>query len=448
MYRKFALAIGIVALLGMLALTQSNAQVISGDLVGTVLDKTGAVVPGASIEATNAETGVKYETRATEAGAYRFSNLPVGTYNVSATTANFATTTINGFRVELNKTSTLQITLEVKGAVTSIEVSGAPAALDTTTAQLQTTFESKVTADSAIASTGGNGSGVLNLSLLSAGVATSGGVGVGTGPSIGGQRPRNNNFTIEGVDKQQQGRDRPSGNRSERCGSGIFVVAKPVLAGVWSFVRRSIQYRGQERNEFVPRSGLRVQPEPQLRCVRQLVRRRGLRFQSAPGQQPLRWSAGRTHPEEQVILLWKFRIRTVWAGRRSRSCLRAHGRQLSGDQFDSGIVGDEPGDFHPICDARDDPTSSCGTMDWVGGTTLATAGLATIAPAFTNYKFLTTSMDYNISTKDQIRGRYIWNSAVGIDTAANLPAFFTPLPNKFHLVTLNEYHTVSPTLTK
>src|SRR6185369_8508972 len=175
------------------------------DLVGTVLDKTGAVVPGASIEATNAETGVKYETLATEAGAYRFSNLPVGTYNVSATTANFATTTINGFRVELNKTSTLQITLEVKGAVTSIEVSGAPAALDTTTAQLQTTFESKVAADSAIASTGGNGSGVLNLSLLSAGVATSGGVGVGTGPSIGGQRPRNNNFTIEGVDNNNKG---------------------------------------------------------------------------------------------------------------------------------------------------------------------------------------------------------------------------------------------------
>ncbi len=44
------------------------------------------------------------------------------------------------------------------------------------------------------------GSGVINLSLLAAGVASSGGIGVGTGPSVGGQRPRNNNFTIEGVD--------------------------------------------------------------------------------------------------------------------------------------------------------------------------------------------------------------------------------------------------------
>ena len=42
---------------------------------------------------------------------------------------------------------------------------------------------------------------MINLSLLNAGVATSGGsVGAGTGPTVGGQRPRNNNFTIEGID--------------------------------------------------------------------------------------------------------------------------------------------------------------------------------------------------------------------------------------------------------
>src|ERR1700720_4517427 len=193
-----------ILIFGLAISNQVSAQVISGDLVGTVLDKSGAVVPGARVEATKTDPGVNYETKANESGEYRFNNLPIGTYSVSASTANFATTTINGFKVELNKTSTLLITLEVKGAVTSIEVSGAAAALDTTTSQLQSTFESKDIADSAIASTGGTGSGVLNLSLLSAGVATAGGVGVGTGPSVGGQRPRNNNFTIEGVDNNNK----------------------------------------------------------------------------------------------------------------------------------------------------------------------------------------------------------------------------------------------------
>jgi len=44
-----------------------------------------------------------------------------------------------------------------------------------------------------------NGAGIYNLSLLGAGVASSGGVGQGTGPSIAGQRPENNSFNIDGV---------------------------------------------------------------------------------------------------------------------------------------------------------------------------------------------------------------------------------------------------------
>ena len=99
-----------VLLLGLTVSSEVSAQVISGDLVGTVLDKTGAMVPGARVEATNANTGVKYETVANESGEYRFNNLPVGTYRLAGSAPNFATTTINNFVVELNKTSTLQIT--------------------------------------------------------------------------------------------------------------------------------------------------------------------------------------------------------------------------------------------------------------------------------------------------------------------------------------------------
>src|ERR1700741_1586108 len=178
-----------------------SAQVISADLVGTVLDKTGAGVPGATVEAVNSETGVKYNTLANESGEYRFNNLPVGTYSVTASSSNFTPTTINHFQLELNKTSTLQITLEIKGATTSIEVTSAAPALDTTTAQITSTFDQKLAADLPVSSVTG---GVLNLSLLSAGVATGGGIGAGTGPSIGGQRPRNNNFTIEGVDNNDK----------------------------------------------------------------------------------------------------------------------------------------------------------------------------------------------------------------------------------------------------
>src|SRR5260370_18585140 len=107
-YRGFLAVFSVVVLvLGLAVASEVSAQIISGDLVGTVFDKTGAVVPNAVIEAVNVETGVKYSTKANDAGEYRISNLAVGTYNVSASTSNFAPTTVNGFNVELNNTSTL-----------------------------------------------------------------------------------------------------------------------------------------------------------------------------------------------------------------------------------------------------------------------------------------------------------------------------------------------------
>ena len=78
MFRRFTIVLGALVLaLGLFAVAQVSAQVISGDLVGTILDKTGAVVPNAAVEAVNADTGVKYTTKANDTGEYRFNNLPV-----------------------------------------------------------------------------------------------------------------------------------------------------------------------------------------------------------------------------------------------------------------------------------------------------------------------------------------------------------------------------------
>jgi len=48
------------------------------------MTKTAAVVPNATVEAVNVDTNVKYTTQANGQGEYGFTNLPVGTYNVSA----------------------------------------------------------------------------------------------------------------------------------------------------------------------------------------------------------------------------------------------------------------------------------------------------------------------------------------------------------------------------
>ena len=161
-------------------------QQTSGNLQGTVYDPSGATVPGASVVATNIATGVAKPTETTSSGAYRFENLPIGTYNISVDAGGFTKTEVNGVTVELNQTITTNATLALGHSATSVEVTEAPVSIDTTTAQIQTTYQAKQLADLPSASTG---SGVINLALLNAGVTTAGGLGQGAGPSVGGQRP-------------------------------------------------------------------------------------------------------------------------------------------------------------------------------------------------------------------------------------------------------------------
>src|SRR3984957_14375215 len=95
--QKFVTAIAAcLMVLALWAAIPLRAQVISGDLVGTVLDKTGATVPNASVEATMVNTGVKYQTKANETGEYRLNNLPIGVYSISASAAGFASPTVQG----------------------------------------------------------------------------------------------------------------------------------------------------------------------------------------------------------------------------------------------------------------------------------------------------------------------------------------------------------------
>ena len=183
----------------------AKAQTTSGDLTGTVKDPNGAVIVKATIVVTNEDTGVASTTETGTAGQYHISNLLPGKYDIIVTAAGFQPYTLRGVTIELNKTVTSDIAVKV-GASTSVEVSAeSGAVLDTTSSNLTTSLSTNELSELPTAANGGSGQeGVLNLSLLSPGVASSGGLGIGVGPSIGGQRPRNNNFEIEGIDNNNK----------------------------------------------------------------------------------------------------------------------------------------------------------------------------------------------------------------------------------------------------
>ncbi len=194
-----------LALLSLMALGSGLAfgQAISGSIVGTVVDSSAAVVTNASVEALNVGTGATVTTITGGTGGYRFENLPVGTYRITVKASGFKAVT-QQVDVVLNTTGTLNVTLSPGAATETIEVSGTAAILDTSSAQISSSYNERYSKDLGITSAGGVGAGVLNLSLLSPGVTQSSALGLGTGPSVGGQRPRDNNFTVEGVDNNNK----------------------------------------------------------------------------------------------------------------------------------------------------------------------------------------------------------------------------------------------------
>lgn len=441
-----------------------SAQIVSGDLVGTVFDKTGASVPNATVEAVDVNTGVKYPTQANDAGEYRLNNLPIGTYNVTASSANFAATTVNGFVIELNKTSTLQITLEIKGAVTSIEVSGQAAALDTTTAQISSTFDQRLAQDLPTASFGV--SGVLNLSLLSAGVASSGGIGAGSGPSVGGQRPRNNNFTIEGVDN------------NDKSVTGPLVSVPNDAVAEFSLLQNQFSpdfghSSGGQFNTIVKSGTNSFHGETYLYsqnrnfdAVDQSTRNSGLTSNQRFDNNRMGGTLGgpviknklfffgdlEYNPIGQAVVLGAPICAPTAAGYTalgatagiSATNLSVFQKFVPAATTQEMTTESADGTFHNTCGTAVPTTpggSVAASQETVNGTVVPEGVLTFPGPSFTNNWAVVASLDYDLSTKDQLRGRYIYNRSVGIDNAASIPTFYLPLPSKFHLVAINEYHT-------
>lgn len=69
-------------------------QAITGDILGTVQDSTGAVVPGAKIILTAVDTGITWQSNSNASGDYLFAQLKPGHYSVQASKPGFETATV------------------------------------------------------------------------------------------------------------------------------------------------------------------------------------------------------------------------------------------------------------------------------------------------------------------------------------------------------------------
>lgn len=132
-----------------------HAQTATGSVAGTILDINGAAVAGAKVTLVNTATGVTISTTATNDGYYTFPSVPLGEFTETGTAPGFATVKKTGIVVYLNSTSTVNVSLKVGSAETSIEVSANATQVDTENSDVSTFLTPREVADLPLAAGSG-----------------------------------------------------------------------------------------------------------------------------------------------------------------------------------------------------------------------------------------------------------------------------------------------------
>ena len=195
-----AMTIGIL-----LAAPFAGAQSTGGRIRGTVTDPSGGAVATAIITLINEATHSTRQVQSGENGEYIFIEAPVGTYEIDAAIQGFKKYVRKGITLDLNQVITLDITLQIGTASESIEVTGAPPLVDTTSTQLGAVMGERAVSQLPLAQRD-----AYQLLQLQPGVQSQVGLDTVYGSdragvvSVNGGRGRDNNFTVNGGDGNDQ----------------------------------------------------------------------------------------------------------------------------------------------------------------------------------------------------------------------------------------------------
>src|SRR5262245_10325246 len=180
----------------------ADAQVLYGTITGTVTDSTGGALRGATVVAINVETGVTKETVTDARGAFLFSDLTPGVYDVSIELSGFKGVMQRGVRIESNSVRRLEVPLEVSGVQESIQVSAAAMAIQTDRADVHITQTSKEVNDlPLVGSLGRNYQSLMQIVPGAAITRTENGQGEAN--SVAGSPQRSISFNANGVSSWQ-----------------------------------------------------------------------------------------------------------------------------------------------------------------------------------------------------------------------------------------------------
>ncbi len=193
------LAFALAAVFSASIVPAARAQQTTGNLGGRIVDQQNSAVPGATVTATNGETGFTRSAVSDSEGLYRLSALPIGTYDLDVVLQGFTTLQRKGIIVNVGQTLDVDFTLQVAQVAESVNVTGASPLVEVSSSSVGGVVDVQH-----IESLPLNGRQFANLAM------TIPGVGLGFhsdptkstqfSPQIAGGNGRNVNYQIDGGD--------------------------------------------------------------------------------------------------------------------------------------------------------------------------------------------------------------------------------------------------------
>ncbi len=134
-HARFLALLGLVFVSGVTA-RPAVAQTTFGSITGTVKDATGAVVTGATIEATHVESNYKYAATSNEAGNYTLPQLREGKYRLHATAAGFADFVAEDVVLAAREERRIDVTFQVGPVGETVTVTAGASVIQTESGQI------------------------------------------------------------------------------------------------------------------------------------------------------------------------------------------------------------------------------------------------------------------------------------------------------------------------
>lgn len=121
----------------------AHSQNATGTIEGYLSDSSGAMIPGAALQAVNTATNQQYRAESDASGHYEFLDLPVGSYDVKATREGFKAFSRSGIVVYAASHNRVDVRLEVGSTAETIHISGLPPQVNTSSPTVDATITEK-----------------------------------------------------------------------------------------------------------------------------------------------------------------------------------------------------------------------------------------------------------------------------------------------------------------